>query len=265
MEGAIQNSYSCSRYVEFLFNLTEKKGIEHRHKTLLHNGQKVYFQIWDTLSKDQTNPALKIYYQKANVFFLVFYLDDHQSFESISTWMNKIKEQSNPEAIIFLIGTNSVNKEKKVQPDEISQIKHKHGFIYSEVDPQNQNSYDDLLIRVIRSLHERKKSDNFLEALCEVDGTNFSTYNGFNIESLLDEIKEDSMDHSIFKNESFPDSSNESQKKNDENINKQNLTDIVNSAVENYLKPVKREIYNEVSRKLNVSNASFRCLQERAI
>ena len=110
------------------------------------------------------------------MFFLVFCLDDHQSFENIPAWMNKIKEQSDSEAIIFLIGNNSVNKERKVQPDEISQIKHEYGFTYSEVDPQNQNSYEDLLIKVIQSLHERKKSDNFLEALCETDGKNFSDY-----------------------------------------------------------------------------------------
>jgi len=75
-------------------------------------------QIWDTCGQEAYRSLINSFYRNSSLSILVYSIDDIHSFESLESWLNEIKSQSNPDMKIILIGTKSDLEDKRQVPKE---------------------------------------------------------------------------------------------------------------------------------------------------
>ena len=72
----------------------------------------VKLQIWDTCGQEVYRSLTVSFYRNTSLAFIVYSIDNKNSFNNIETWLNEIKTKGNPDVKIFLIG-NKVDLEDK--------------------------------------------------------------------------------------------------------------------------------------------------------
>ena len=80
-------------------------GLDYRLKTMtLKSGKNIKLQIWDTAGQDRFRAITKNYYKGANGIILIYDVTNLQSYENVKNWINQIKDEANPNVIIYLAG-----------------------------------------------------------------------------------------------------------------------------------------------------------------
>ena len=95
-------------------------GLDYRLKSMtLESGKKVKLQIWDTAGQDRFRAITKNYYKGANGIILIYDVTNLQTYENVKNWIAQIREEANPNVIIFLAGNKiDVSEEEKVVKTE---------------------------------------------------------------------------------------------------------------------------------------------------
>ena len=66
--------------------------------------KKIKLQIWDTCGQEVYKALIGSFYRNSSLAILAYSIDSEESFNSLKTWINEIKTQSNPDIKIVLIG-----------------------------------------------------------------------------------------------------------------------------------------------------------------
>ena len=61
-------------------------------------------QIWDTAGEDRFRAITKNYYKGANGIILIYDVTNLQTYENVKNWITQIREEANPNVIIYLAG-----------------------------------------------------------------------------------------------------------------------------------------------------------------
>jgi small GTP-binding protein len=113
-ETGVGKSSIISKGVNNIFNEDYKATIcfDHTWKNYKVNNSKIRIQLWDTCGQEVYHSLIKNFYKSALCIFLVFSIENLESFNKLSFWINEIKDNINEGIIIFLIG-NKKDKEKE--------------------------------------------------------------------------------------------------------------------------------------------------------
>ena len=95
-------------------------GLDYRLKTMtLQSGKNIKLQIWDTAGQDRFRAITKNYYKGANGIILIYDVTNRQSYENVKNWITQIREEANPNVVIYLAGNKiDVSEEEKVVKTE---------------------------------------------------------------------------------------------------------------------------------------------------
>ena len=55
---------------------------------------RVKLQIWDTAGQDQYRSINQLYYKKSAIVFLVYAVNDYQSFDELQFWVNELEQKA---------------------------------------------------------------------------------------------------------------------------------------------------------------------------
>lgn len=61
-------------------------------------------QIWDTAGQESFQSITKIFYRGAHAVLLTYSVASMQSFQNLQHWCNEVRTQSEPDAIVILVG-----------------------------------------------------------------------------------------------------------------------------------------------------------------
>jgi len=64
----------------------------------------VRLQIWDTAGQEKYRGMTPMYYRGAQVALLVYCINDKSSFEGIDGWLTSLRDNADPDIILFLVG-----------------------------------------------------------------------------------------------------------------------------------------------------------------
>jgi small GTP-binding protein len=67
----------------------------------------VKLQIWDTCGQDVYKSLVTNFYRSSALAILCYSIDNRQSFENISNWLQELRSNSDESTKIFLIGNKS--------------------------------------------------------------------------------------------------------------------------------------------------------------
>ena len=76
------------------------------------SNQNIELVIWDTAGQDQYRTILPVFFRNAKYVILVYDISSQNSFNSLTEWVNLIKERTDPNTFISIIG-NKVDLESK--------------------------------------------------------------------------------------------------------------------------------------------------------
>ena len=131
---------------------------EHFSKNYRIGSKVVRLQIWDTCGESTYENLMQNFYRSALCIFIVFSLDDENSFLNLDKWMNDIKKINESESpIIILIGNKKDNlEERQISKEDIEKYCNRNEIDnYFETSAKNGESIHELFKEVIRKLYIR--------------------------------------------------------------------------------------------------------------
>jgi Ras-related protein Rab-11A len=71
------------------------------------NNTLIKLQIWDTCGQEVYKSLVANFYRQSSLALMVYSIENRSSFENIDMWMKELKNNSNPDIKIFLVGNKS--------------------------------------------------------------------------------------------------------------------------------------------------------------
>ena len=126
----------------------------------------VRIKIWDTAGQEQYKSITKNFFKNANGVLVVYDVTNKTSYERIKDWIHSIKENSNLNIKIILIG-NKIDLERKVTTEEGQKLADHFQYPFFETSAKNNIGINEAIRNLVTSIYILKE-DNLGEK--EVQG-----------------------------------------------------------------------------------------------
>jgi small GTP-binding protein len=119
---------------EFSDSFLTTVGIDKETKIVKIKSDVYRMTLWDTAGQERFRSLPLKYFQNADGVFLLFDLNNPESFNNINAWVNDIKRNTRKSIRrnLFLIG-NKIDLERKVTKEEAIKVANEHGMKYFEI------------------------------------------------------------------------------------------------------------------------------------
>ena len=118
---------------EFSNSYITTVGIDFQVKLLNINDKKIKIQIWDTAGEERYRVVAKNYFNTSDGFIIMYDITNRDSFDSISNWIEQIKDSTPNYKKSVLFGNKSdLNKLRNVQINEGKELAQKNDFKFFE-------------------------------------------------------------------------------------------------------------------------------------
>ena len=94
-------------------------GFEFLTFNLRINTKIIKLQIWDTCGQEVYKSLISNFYRNCSLALIVYAINNRNSYEHAESWLNDLKNQSNPNVRVFLVGNKcDLEKERLVSKEE---------------------------------------------------------------------------------------------------------------------------------------------------
>ena len=116
----------------------------------------IKLQIWDTCGQEIYKSLVTNFYRNSSVAFMVYAINDRNSFEHIDNWLKEIKYNSSPDTKIFLIGNKcDLINERKVTYEEGLNYSNNYEFNgFYEVSAKTGEKTEEIMIKASKALYD---------------------------------------------------------------------------------------------------------------
>ena len=103
----------------------------------MENGDTVKAQIWDPFGDERTNEIRKVFYRNAVGALIIYDITNEQSYLNVKDWVEKVKQNAKPGALLTLVGTNldkcqKDSKQRKVPYSKALQFAKQNEMLFFE-------------------------------------------------------------------------------------------------------------------------------------
>lgn len=173
-DSGVGKTCFLSRFVRDVFDdeIPSTLGVEFMSKIIETEKHRIQLQLWDTAGQELFRSVTRGYYRGSVGALLLFDLTKIDSFQSISAWLNDVREIARPECVVALIGNkldlcpqsrqsdeqnekdanSEQDKENFVSREEAEKFAQKNSMLYYEVSAktgQNVKAAFDGLVEAI--------------------------------------------------------------------------------------------------------------------
>lgn len=108
-ESGVGKTNLLSRFSRDQFNPNSKStiGVEFATKTFNVEDKNVKVQIWDTAGQERYRAITSAYYRGAVGAMLLYDITSSLTFSSLERWLKELRENSDPNIIVMLVGNKS--------------------------------------------------------------------------------------------------------------------------------------------------------------
>ena len=132
-------------------------GLDYRVKTMtLKNKKNVKLQIWDTAGQDRFRAITKNYYKGANGIILIYDVTNLQTYENVKNWITQIREETNPNVVIYLAG-NKIDipeEERAVKTEEGKEIADEYKLQFKETSAKDGINVNEVFQELVEKIDE---------------------------------------------------------------------------------------------------------------
>ena len=91
------------------------------------NSLVVKLQVWDTCGQEVYKSLISNFYRNSSLALIVYAINNRESFEHATIWLKELKETSNPNVKIFLVGNKcDLENNRVVSKEEGNKFKEEH-------------------------------------------------------------------------------------------------------------------------------------------
>ena len=132
-------------------------GLDYRVKTMtLKNNKNIKLQIWDTAGQDRFRAITKNYYKGANGIILIYDVTNLQTYENVKNWITQIREETNPNVVIYLAG-NKIDipeEERAVKTEEGKEIADEYKLQFKETSAKDGINVNEVFQELVEKIDE---------------------------------------------------------------------------------------------------------------
>ena len=132
-------------------------GLDYRVKTMtLKNKKNIKLQIWDTAGQDRFRAITKNYYKGANGIILIYDVTNLQTYENVKNWITQIREETNPNVVIYLAG-NKIDipeEERAVKTEEGKEIADEYKLQFKETSAKDGINVNEVFQELVEKIDE---------------------------------------------------------------------------------------------------------------
>ena len=131
-------------------------GATYSYKKIRYENYDVQMQIWDTAGQERYRCLAPIYYGRTNVVFLVYSVNDSNSFDVIDYWTKSLADNNAIPTLKFLIANKiDITDGDRISTKEGAEKAQAIGAEYYEVSAKTGNGINDLLNTVAQMYIEK--------------------------------------------------------------------------------------------------------------
>ena len=93
------------------------------------NNLNINLQIWDTCGQEEYRSLISSFYKNSSLAIIVYAIDNITSFNNVDSWIKDLKQYSNPNIKIILIGNkNDLNDKRQIEFEKGNQFAKDYNF-----------------------------------------------------------------------------------------------------------------------------------------
>ncbi|GMH12633.1 hypothetical protein Nepgr_014474 [Nepenthes gracilis] len=165
-DSGVGKSNLLSRFTRNEFNLESKStiGVEFATRSLNLDGKVIKAQIWDTAGQERYRAITSAYYRGAVGALLVYDVTRHATFENAARWLKELREHTDPNIIVMLIGNKSdLRHLVAVSTDEGRSFSERESLFFMETSALEATNVEQAFTEVLTQIH-RMVSKKAVEA-----------------------------------------------------------------------------------------------------
>ena len=135
-------------------------GVEYGAKVLAVAGKNIKLQIWDTAGQESFRAITRTFYRNANGVILMYDLTRVESFNSLVDWLKEVKQNSDPDVAIYLVGNMSdlEAEEREVETQRAELFVQENGLSgWIEASAKTANNVQEVFQKVAELLYQRQQ------------------------------------------------------------------------------------------------------------
>jgi len=106
-------------------------GIEFACRNIVLNSKVIKLQIWDTAGQEEFKAITRSYYRSSAAALVVFDITRKESFRNVARWVEDVKNNSNRDVILVLIGNKcDLIQERMVSKEEAFKLARDYDMLY---------------------------------------------------------------------------------------------------------------------------------------
>ena len=131
-------------------------GFEFLTFNLRMNSNVVKLQIWDTCGQEVYKSLISNFYRNCTLALIVYAINNRTSFEHVENWLNDLKNQSNPNVRVFLVGNKSdLEQERQVSKEEAEKFKEEKKLdVFMETSAKTGENARNVLLEAAKILYK---------------------------------------------------------------------------------------------------------------
>ncbi|KAJ4808491.1 Ras-related protein Rab-11A [Rhynchospora pubera] len=156
-DSGVGKSNLLSRFTRNEFNLESKStiGVEFATRSLTVEGKVLKAQIWDTAGQERYRAITSAYYRGAVGALLVYDVTRRSTFENAERWLRELREHTDPNMIVMLVGNKSDLHHLIAVPTEDGQsMAEREGLYFMETSALESTNVENAFAEVLTSIYK---------------------------------------------------------------------------------------------------------------
>ena len=131
-------------------------GFEFLTFNLRINSNVVKLQIWDTCGQEVYKSLISNFYRNCSLAIITYAINNKDTFKHAENWLNDLKNQSNPNVRIFLVGNKSdLEEERAVNREEAEKFKEEKKLdIFMETSAKTGQNAKNIMLEAAKILYK---------------------------------------------------------------------------------------------------------------
>lgn len=168
-DSCVGKSCLINKYIKNEFKPTfhSTVGIDLKIKEIKIKGFKINFHIYDTAGQERFRSLIKNYYKGKDGAFLVFDLNNKESFDNLSLWLDEIKEKGNKNMKLIILGNkNDLKDIRQVTEKEIEEFKNRNGLKVIETSALSGEGINEAFEEMFNLITENMNNEDIYQKYC---------------------------------------------------------------------------------------------------
>ncbi|KAL5019567.1 hypothetical protein ScPMuIL_002459 [Solemya velum] len=156
-DSGVGKSNLLSRFTKNEFHLSSRStiGVEFACKSIEFDSRIIKAQIWDTAGQERFGAITTAYYRGAVGALLVYDITRLSSFEHVTRWLTEIRNHTQPNAIIMLVGNKSdMHELRAVSVHEARAFAEDNDMSFVETSAMDSSNVDAAFQVVLKGIYQ---------------------------------------------------------------------------------------------------------------